>query len=433
MILQPQRGDDRVAIPVTFDVKYSVLNFKMSKLYISLAALALTLILWIIVMFIAASNQYRVIASVIAFIIVPTICRMAVIGEYKYRKNYKILVSNDFQYDYSLFWSIYDTSTGSPTIFHHTSGMSSVFVAFDKDVIVGKGGSSDYEHFQALSDAYQLLAKKGIGCTHIDYMDNVGKDTRLQSLFESAEHCKSVDLRNCLLDMLDYMQWYMMGTYADYDVYCFSSKLRPDLFIDELVPILSAFENGNYIRYRILTRPEVRDLVASVFSVPDFSVTRTCDNLFTNKGTSSYIKVIWTELDGKREIVNKTRAQIASEARINAEEREALKKFKKRKNTPSVVSVDLFDDDATIEETQQAPIETNPFAALGTKQPSKQQIDGVFVGRTAVSQVEQPTEPVAMPVQAPRKPVKIGAHKPEPTEDVVTFSEDEEFVLFDDE
>ena len=257
MDLKPRRGDDRVAIPVTFDVKYSVLVFKMSKIYISLAAIALFFILWVIVMFIAASGNYRIIATVIAFLIVPTVCRMGIIGEFKYRKSYKYLVANNFQYDYSLFWSIYDTSTSSPTVFFHTSGMSSVFVAFDKDVIVGKGDSSDYEHFEAISEAYQLLAKKGISCIHIDYMDNVGKDTRLASLFESAKSCESEDLRNCILDMLDYMQWYMMGTYADYDVFCFTSKLRPDLFIDELIPVLSAFEQGNYIRYRILTRPEV--------------------------------------------------------------------------------------------------------------------------------------------------------------------------------
>lgn len=425
MNLQPQRGDDKVAIPVTFDVKYSVLNFKMSKLYISLAAMVLMFVLWVIVMFIAADNKYRVTASVIAFIIVPMVCRMAIIGEYKYRKNYKQLVAHEFQYDYSLFWSIYDTSTGAPTVFHHTSGLSSVFVAFDKDVIVGKGNSSDYEHFEAIGNAYQLLAKKGINCIHIDYMDNVGKDTRLQSLFESAESCKSVDLRNCILDMLDYMQWYMMGTYADYDVYCFSSKLRPDLFIDELVPILSAFEHGNYIRYRILTRPEVRDLVASVFSIPDFSVTRTCDNLFASKSTSSYIKIIWTEVDGKREIVNKTREQLAAEARINAEEREALKQLKKRKGTASAVSVDLFDDDDTIEEEQE-PEDNNPFNALEAQRQAVAP-SGVFVGRTAVSPQLQ---------KAPEQEMISSGKLAEPLLNMTQLGSEasnEEFDLFEDE
>ena len=412
MDLKPRRGDDRVAIPVTFDVKYSVLVFKMSKIYISLAAIALFFILWVIVMFIAASGNYRIIATVIAFLIVPTVCRMGIIGEFKYRKSYKYLVANNFQYDYSLFWSIYDTSTSSPTVFFHTSGMSSVFVAFDKDVIVGKGDSSDYEHFEAISEAYQLLAKKGISCIHIDYMDNVGKDTRLASLFESAKSCESEDLRNCILDMLDYMQWYMMGTYADYDVFCFTSKLRPDLFIDELIPVLSAFEQGNYIRYRILTRPEVRDLVSSVFSVSDFSVTRACDNLFSSKGTTSYLKVIWTELDGKREIVNKTREQLADEARITAQEREAVKQKRRRKSNQPMVAVNLFEDE---EDT----------ASLETQEDKPPIIDGVFIGRTGNPTMNTNSSRVSAPVNSTKQ---SGFEN-----NMTTISADEEFDLFSDD
>lgn len=346
MDLRPHRGDDKVAIPVTFDVKSSTLQLKMSRLYVSVALMLGAIILWIVCLAVAATSEIRWIVTLIAWVLVPLICRFAIIEEYKFRKNYRLLREHSFTYDYSLFWSIYDTSAGTPTIFHHTSGTYSIFVAFDKDVIVGKGNDADYDHGEAIANAYQLLAKKDILCTHLDYMDNVGKDTRLQSLFDVTARCKNPELRECVTDMLDYMQWYMSGAYADYDVYCFTSKMRPDLFVDELMPVLSALESGNYIRYRMLDRQDLRDLVASVMGTPDFSVTRSCDGLFSSRGLSSYLRVIYIDVKGKREIVNKTRAQMAEEARIAQEERIAARANRRNRNTLGGPTVDLFDDNA---------------------------------------------------------------------------------------
>lgn len=341
--LQPQRGDDRVAIPVSFDTKWDTQELKVSKLYISFAISIAAFLFWVVILFLAQSNDIRIWSGVLLVLGVPTFLRYAFIGEHRWKKNFRELQQHNYQYDYSLFWNIYDTSTTEPTFYFHTTGNNSLFVAFDKDVIVGKGEDSAFDHFEALSDAYNLLAKKGITCTHIDYMDNVGKDNRLVDMMDELNHtCKSPDLKNCVLDMYEYMQWYMSDTFSDYDVYCFTSKMRIDLMLDELLPVLNAMMGGNYIRYRILDRQEVRALVASVYDIPDFSVTRSCDSLFASRSASSYIKIIWTEKDGKREKVNKTRAEIAEEARIQQAEREARKanRSKKLKN----VNIDLFDD-----------------------------------------------------------------------------------------
>lgn len=348
--LQPHRGDEKVAIPFTFDTKWESSALKISKLYIAAAACGLAIIIWLVIMFIAANNNIRLWGSIILLIGVPTVLRYALIEEYKYRKNYRDLKEHNYTYDYSLFWSIYDTSTTSPTFFYHLSGMNSLFVAFDKDVVIGKGEDSDFDHYEAISEAYNLLAKRGINCIHIDYMDNVGKDVRLQAMMEDLEDCPFEDLKNCVLDMYEYLQWRMSGTFADYDVYCFSSKMRQDLMLDELTPVLGAFLNANYVRYRILDRTEVRSLVSAVMSVPDFSVTRASDNLFASRGITSYIKIIWTEANGVREKVNKTRAEAAEEQRIQAAEREVRKANKKSKRTmTNNASVDLFAEDSSTE------------------------------------------------------------------------------------
>lgn len=345
MSLKPEQGDTKVAVPVTFDVRSRTLQLKMSKIYISLAILAFTFIGWLVIMIISATNDFRIIASIIAFIIVPLVCRFGIIGEHKFRDNFELLREHNYYYTYDLFWNIYDTQlvNNNITAFLHTTGTVSVFVALDKDVVVGKQDYSGFSHYEAISDAYNILAKKEITCFHIDYMDAVGEDPRLENLYANADKCKSADLKNIMLDMLDYMQWDMSGSFSSYDVYCFSAKLRPDMLVEEILPVVQLLLQGNYVRARYLDRNDIRKLTDTVLNIPDFSVTRTCDSLFSS-GRTNHLKIIWTETDNKREIVNKTSRELAEQARIAASEAEARKGIKKKRKTLSNEAIDLFEE-----------------------------------------------------------------------------------------
>ena len=451
--LQPQRGDDKVAVPFSFDSKWNTLELRIGKIYILFASCIVAFILWIIVMIIASSDNIRLWGSIILLLGVPTVLRFAVVEEGKFMKNYRLLREHNYVYDYSLFWSIYNNTPTAPTVFYHLSGMYSVFVAFDKDVVVGKGDDSDFEHYDALSDAYNIFAKKGILCTHIDYMDNVGKDVRLAGMMDKLnEECKAEDLRNCVLDMYSYLQWYMSDTYTDYDVYCFSSKLRPDLLLDELAPVLNAFLRANYIRYRILDRADLRDLVSSVMDIPDFSITKSCEGLFASKGLTSYLKTIWVETDGKREIVNKTKAELAADARIAAEEKEARKHNKRRKKGASAdVAVDLFSDAAP--DVESAPKKPSAFAQA-TNGATRNAKANVFTQNTrkpsGSGTMQAPGQTSANPGNANANPGKVnvnpGQFRTNPparldlskSDDSTSSSQgtinpDEEFDLFSDE
>ena len=378
MNLQPQRGDEKVAIPITFETRSGVLAFKKSRLIISLIIMVLGIIFWIVTLIIGDSAKIKWIITGIVFGILPLICRFAIIHEHSFRKQYNTLADADYTYDYKLFWNIYDTSEiDGVTFFHHTSGAVSVFVAFDKGVIVGKGDYSDYDHYEAISQAYNLLHKRGIRCTHIDYMDSVGKDVRLQNMYDNVKGCENPELQASVLDMIDYMQYQMMGTYADYDVYCFTAKMRPDLMWDELSSVLGAFLGGNYIRDRVLDRRGVRDVVSTVFRLPDFSVTRTCDSLFGNKASSRFLRIIWTETDGKREIVNKTKKQMAEEARLAQMEKEAQRAMRGRGRKGDDRIIDILDD-APASAPQSVNLQKgNPFGQpqknAGFGQPQAQQ------------------------------------------------------------
>lgn len=389
MNLQPQRGDEKVAIPVTFESRSGVLAFKKSRLIISLIIMVLGIIFWIVTLIIGDTAKTKWLVTGIVFGVLPLICRFAIIHEHSFRKQYNMLSDVDYTYDYKLFWNIYDTSEiDGVTFFHHTSGAVSVFVAFDKGVIVGKGDYSDYDHYEAISQAYNLLHKRGIRCTHIDYMDSVGKDVRLQNMYDNVKGCENPELQASVLDMIDYMQYQMMGTYADYDVYCFTAKMRPDLMWDELSSVLGAFLGGNYIRDRVLDRRGVRDVVATVMRLPDFSVTRTCDSLFGNKASSRFLRIIWTETDGKREIVNKTKKQMAEEARLAQMEKEAQRAMRGKGRKGDDRIIDILDDAPAAQSVNLQ--KSNPFGQQGAAQRK----DAGF---------GQPQQPVTLQKGAPQQ------------------------------
>ena len=441
--MQPHRGEDKVAIPFTFDAKYDINHLNIKKFWLAVVIQALLVIFWIVILIIAEKDDYRVLASIAVWLIAPTILRYALIGEHRFRKGYVALKEKNNTFNYSLFWNIYDTSTTSPTFFYHRTLQNSIFVAFDKDVIVGKGDDSDFAHYDALSEAYNLLSKKGIMCTHIDYMDNVGKDNRLQEVMDELQSCPAQGLRDRVYDIYEYMQYYMSDTFSDYDVYCFTANMRTDLLYDELEPVFNAFMNANYIRYRVLDRQDVRGLVAAVMGIPDFSVTRTCDNLFVDSGATNVIKIIWTEKNGVREKVNKTREELAAEAKAAQEAKYAKKHGKKvampnqqgtqlsggTQNAQQNVNNTPVSQPTRMPQRQQVPANIQKLRQAGSQKASSRGSDAA--AQAAFAQLNQQAEQRAKLQQANSQ---IANAINSQTEEFNLFGDDsdtDEFNLFD--
>ena len=239
-----------------------------------------------------------------------------------------------------------------------SSGYKAIFVAFDKDVIIGRDASADYDHYEAIANAYAVMFKKNMWCVHIDYADTVGKDDRLDSLFKNLTETENKDLRNETVRLYDYVQTYMYRSYADYDVYAFFYDGRDEAFWDDLQPVINALSEANYVRNRILSREEIGELCMSLMNLNEFSTTRATESVFlANTRGGNNIKVIWTEKDGERKIINRRREEIEDERRVKAAEAEMRmnkfkrnKKKKKKKNDSGIdmdANLNIFGDEDT--------------------------------------------------------------------------------------
>ena len=295
--LIPKKDNLYIEIPVTFDSVSKPGGLSNDKFIIA----GLLLLVWLIT------------AILCFFVDLTTFVRFIVLKEYYFMKKRKELIEKDFKFPYSTFWNIYEVSNTYPHICRYANGLKSIFVMFEKDVIVGRSDDNEYYHYEAISEAYRQMYKRGIDCIHIDYMDTVGKDDRVGQLFDMARNAENPILGEVLTRIFDNVEGTMQHSYASYDVYCFYYNGKDELFYDELEVVIDAFLDANYIRYRILDKDGVSELVKSVFNLEKFSVNFASEKLFSDLGGSHYLTPIWIQRGEEKKILNKTREEKEAE------------------------------------------------------------------------------------------------------------------------
>lgn len=351
----PRKRSPIVEIPVTFDGgNTKPQGLTNDKFYLSLLVFGVWLFLAVVSIFVDITIFRKIIYIIGSFCVALAIIRYLLIREPYFRKKREDLVEKEYQYPYSIFWNIYEVTNSYPTICRYANGLKSVFVVFDKDVIVGREQDAEYYHYEAISEAYLQMHKRGIDCIHIDYMDTVGKDDRVKGLFELANNSENPDLKEVLLRMFDNVEYIMQHSYASYDVYCFFYNGKDELFLDELDVVLDSFLDANYIRYRILDKLEIGELVKSVFNIEEFSVRDASERLFADLGGTHFLTPIWVERETEngveRVTLNKTTAQKQAEQAT----REAEKKTRRNKKhlKKELLETDLEEVDLTMDTSQ---------------------------------------------------------------------------------
>lgn len=349
--MRPKKKASTVQIPVTFDGGYKHQGLGNDKFIMSVVTLVVWLITAIVALFLVEGwGKLKYIC--VSFPLVLGFVRYVVMRERYYMKKKYELKEQSYKYDYKLFWDIYEVGDKYPYICRFSNGLKAIFVTLDKDVIVGREEDNDYVHYEAIAEAYLQMHKRGIDCMHIDYMDTVGKDTRVGCLFELANKTRNRDVRDVLTRIYDNVENEMQRSYSSYDVYCFYFSGKDDLFWDELRVVLEYFAEANYLRSRVLNRDEIGELVKSVMNIDSFSVRENSERLFLEKNAKKYLTPIWVERGGYKTVLNKTLEELAEEAKVREVEKSIGKEAKKpgktrkdklRKKVLDREEIDLFD------------------------------------------------------------------------------------------
>ena len=361
--MTPQPGDTSINLPITFDYKGGRGENKKGKIILSVADILITLILTVG----CALNKnldlwMRFLLPCVVFYIGLFILRFFVFRELWFSDVYETLKATDYDLKLDQIWQIFDIDFEYPYICYFKNGYKGIFVRMEKDAITGKVGDAQFDHYTAIGDAYNVAHSLNMNIVHIDYMDNVGNDTRMQKLYDDLVFVENPDMQEMLIDIYSNLQDEMSQNYASFDIYLFLTRDKLNNFVYNMQTVCNYMLGGNFITYKVLDRFEISRVCVALFNLHDFSIVEACENVLSGVEHHGVIPIRVKHGDGTEEVFNKTTAEkkvIAEEnarkqkERLAEQERQKAEAKQKRKNAKMGVKpkekkkdtteLDLFD------------------------------------------------------------------------------------------
>lgn len=363
--MTPQPGDTSINLPITFDYKGGRGENKKGKIILSIADVLLTVIFTVG----CASNDnleiwMRFLLPCVILYIGLFILRFFVFRELWFSDVYETLKATDYDLKLDQIWQIFDIDFEYPYICYFKNGYKGIFVRMEKDAITGKVGDAQFDHYSAIGDAYNVAHSLNMNIVHIDYMDNVGNDTRMQKLYDDLVFVENPDMQEMLIDIYSNLQDEMSQNYASFDIYLFLTRDKLNNFVYNMQTVCNYMLGGNFITYKVLDRFEISRVCVALFNLHDFSIVEACENVLSGVGHHGVIPIKVKHGDGTEEIFNKTTAEkkvIAAEnarkqkERLAEQERQKAEAKQRKKNAKlgikpkekkkDMTELDLFDEE----------------------------------------------------------------------------------------
>ena len=278
--MRPQLGDTSITLPITFDYSGGRKDKNKSAKLWSIILGIIGIIVTIGTLFGDQKIYLRVPLAIGIFFIFFFIIRFLLLKEGKRKEEYKKMLSKDYELEYKDIWGIYKVEDLHPFYCRFRNGKSGVYIRLNKDVILGKYVESEYQHYEAIADAYNLAGAGKVQMVHIDYMDTVGSDERLEDSFIALEDVSNPDVKDLLTDMYSYQQNNIQKRVSTFDVYAFLWTGNDITAWNTISRILNCFLDANYRSYQILNERGLRELTKTVYNLNDFSVLEASSSTF---------------------------------------------------------------------------------------------------------------------------------------------------------
>ncbi len=332
--MRPEMGDSSITLPVTFDYSGGRRDSNKSKILWSSILGVVGLIVGVgIITNKEGSIITNIVLGVLEIFAVAMIIRFPILKEGKIRRNNIELIDNDYKFPEKKFWGIYNIDSNYPNYCRFRNGQSGLFVRLNKDVILGKYSESEFEHYEAIGDALNLAGADQVRICHVDYMDNVGTDERLEDSFIKLSEVENPDIKELLTDMYGYLQQQMMLRVTTFDVYVFMWSGSDINAWNTIQRILSCFLEANYRSYHILNQNDLRELSKVLNNLTDFSVIDAMSNAFEVSEYKGVVPIRKVNMFGDEIVYNKTQEQKRREQEQKIKEQEIRKEELKRKKS----------------------------------------------------------------------------------------------------
>ena len=326
----PVESDVTIRIPVTFDYR----GGRASEVKNKVVAVIVSLVIAIGGTILLLKNNDM--SLILKFIIIPSIWyillvfnRYFVFKEIYFSDLYEDMLETDKKLNINTIWSIFEIEQNYPYICYFSNGYKGIFVRMERDTITGKDNSAQYQHYEAVGQAYNLAHQLNMNIVNIDYMESIGNDTRLDKLYQDLVDVHNEDMKEMLIDIYDNLREQMQDVYSSTDVYLFLTRDTYGSFIYNVQQVVGKMLGGNYLSYSILDRIGIGNICSALFNLEEFSVIQACNNIYDDTVTG--IRPISIIHNGEETILNKTTEEIAELRKAREQTIQDMKAEKKRR------------------------------------------------------------------------------------------------------
>lgn len=272
-VMQPSPNSDTVSLPITFDYTVGRSESGRTRKVIAWMVSIIFFIIGLLILFRGSQNFFvRLLIVAALYTVVTYSVRFLLLQEGKLRKQYYEQLDNDYKISSEDFWGIYEIDGDEIRVAHYRNGRLGIFFALEKDVIVGLDAESEFKHYEAVSDAYNEVAKNRAQIIHIDYMTHVGRDPRMAKLYEQASKSPNPDMRAVLNGIYSHLDDTMRDEISTYDAYVILIPSTEVQYNQIARKVIERFMEGNYLGYTMLSDEQIRDLTVELFNLHSFSV-----------------------------------------------------------------------------------------------------------------------------------------------------------------
>ena len=272
-VMQPSPDSDTVSLPITFDYTVGRSESGRTRKVIAWMVSIIFFIIGLLILFRGSQNFFvRLLIVAALYTVVTYSVRFLLLQEGKLRKQYYEQLDNDYKISTEDIWGIYEIDGDEIRVAHYRNGRLGIFFALEKDVIVGLDAESEFKHYEAVSDAYNEVAKNRAQIIHIDYMTHVGRDPRMAKLYEQASKSPNPDMRAVLNGIYSHLDDTMRDEISTYDAYVILIPSTEVQYTQIARKVIERFMEGNYLGYTMLSDEQIRDLTVELFNLHSFSV-----------------------------------------------------------------------------------------------------------------------------------------------------------------
>lgn len=290
-------GDNSVVLPVTFDYRGGRSNNSKTSVLVTLISAVLVIFVSVGLFARESTELYMKFVYFATLLLGYSLfLRFVVFKEKKFRGAF---TEEEGRKDaMTSYWGIYKIDDSYPYTCHYIDSKRGIFVSLLKDVFVGKGSDVVSKHYDAVSDAYNVAHRMKVEMVSVDYMDSVGNDTRINSLYAELSHSSNESLKTYMGYLYRGLLDNVEGEFASYDVYCLTTGNKNVDLRRVLNSVVAEFLNGNYVAYRVLDSTAVKQMCATLTNNPQFSASEACERVLNVTSFRSFKPLCLIQEDG---------------------------------------------------------------------------------------------------------------------------------------